>query len=138
MSSEALPIRYAKLIIKYTHRMLSEKEADELDEWICASDENLEIYEELLSEVIEGMIDAEELLDNTTEILEMWMMAALIEKERQNIISPDEKQFLKEWVEANEENEKVYQILLNPAKHQKIVVFVDRLIKDKFRRRDLN
>jgi transmembrane sensor len=42
--------RIAYLVAGYIRNTLSEKERDELDEWICASDENMQLFEKLTDE----------------------------------------------------------------------------------------
>lgn len=39
--------RAAYLILMFLHQKLTVAEQDELDEWVCASDENLAMFEEL-------------------------------------------------------------------------------------------
>lgn len=42
-----IPQRAAYLILLYLHHKLTPHEQDELDEWVCATDENLELFENL-------------------------------------------------------------------------------------------
>jgi hypothetical protein len=43
---KSVPERIGYLILHFLHNTLDEVEGEELDEWITASDENLEIFEE--------------------------------------------------------------------------------------------
>jgi transmembrane sensor len=48
--SDAEAHRVARLIAGFIRGTLSNKERDELDEWICASDENMQLFEKLTDE----------------------------------------------------------------------------------------
>lgn len=50
-----IPFRAAKLIIGYLHNSLTEVENDELDEWVCQSDDNMKIFEQLTDQVDDGV-----------------------------------------------------------------------------------
>jgi hypothetical protein len=55
-----VPDRIAKLILLFLHKKLTEPEHDELDEWVCLNDENLELFE-ILSDIPEDIpIDPDE------------------------------------------------------------------------------
>ncbi len=47
-TGKTIPSRAAKLITGYFNFILTEKEKDELDEWICASDDNMEMFEAIV------------------------------------------------------------------------------------------
>lgn len=47
-----VPDHVAKLILLFLHKKLSEEEHNQLDEWICVNDENLEVFE-ILSDIPE-------------------------------------------------------------------------------------
>lgn len=47
-----LSLHHAKLIIGFTHKTLRPGEHDELDKWIEESDDNMEIFEELIEKVV--------------------------------------------------------------------------------------
>lgn len=49
------PFRAAKLIIGYLHNSLTEVENDALDDWVCQSDENMKIFEQLTEHVDEDV-----------------------------------------------------------------------------------
>jgi len=46
MSIKEIPERIAYLILMFMHRKLSPAEHNELDEWVCESDNNLEMFED--------------------------------------------------------------------------------------------
>lgn len=122
-----LPLRYARLIVAYTHGLLSDAEADDLDEWICALDENLEIFEHLTGEVAHNIVDPESVIEETDDILELWVIAGLIARELKNDINEMQKTMLAEWIAASEHNEKMYKTLSNPANFQKFILWFKQL-----------
>lgn len=69
--NKVLSLADAKLIINFTHNKLSEEQKNELDEWLCASDENLMIFEELTQDVNDNVFSADELIIETEAALEL-------------------------------------------------------------------
>lgn len=126
--TDHLPLKYAKLIVKHTHEILTEEEADQLDEWICASDDNLAIYETLIEEVVGHMFDPGELIEDTERAIEIWMVSGFIAREKEKIISDEEKRFLMEWVEADKQNEAIYKALTDTANLQKFIVWFKQIL----------
>src|SRR5690349_17339974 len=118
-ANTSLPLRYARLIVNYTHSLLSEAELDELDEWICASDENLEIFEHLIGEIAGNVVDLDAIIEETDDVVELWVIAGLIARERKGEINETEKNMLAEWVAASEHNEEIYKAFSNPANFQR-------------------
>jgi hypothetical protein len=57
---KAVPARIAYLILLHLHNKLTPPEGDELDEWICLSDENMEIFEILTDIPNDPFIDPDE------------------------------------------------------------------------------
>lgn len=55
MVPETIPFRIAWLVIGFLYNRLSEKEQDELDDWITQSKENLVCFEELTSFSTDGL-----------------------------------------------------------------------------------
>lgn len=54
--AQLIPFRAARLIIGYLHNRLTEIEKDELDEWVCQSDNNMIIFEQLTDQMDEGVM----------------------------------------------------------------------------------
>ena len=52
-----IPFRAAKLIIGYLHNNLTESEHNELDEWVCQSDGNMIIFEQLTEHADEDVFN---------------------------------------------------------------------------------
>ena len=123
MQEEATPIPYraASLIIRYTHNLLSEAEMDELDEWLVASDENVEVFENLTEGLYDKVFSPSELISGTEDLLDAWMVAGLIAREMEGYITDDEKRFLQSWAEESEAHKRLYQLFNDKANLQKFV-----------------
>lgn len=111
MPERHLPFKIAELILRYTHNLLSEKEADTLDGWITASDENLSLFEELTTGVLQKIVSLDDIIIETDNTLDTWMVAGLLARKLRGIISEDEERFLREWQEAHPEQEKLFRLL---------------------------
>lgn len=122
-----LTLHHAKLIMGFTHQTLTESEHDELDEWICETDENLEIFEELLDTVDSRRLSMDEIVVATEDMLNLWEVAGLIARELQGIIGKDERRDLDVWASISTRHKKLYRILRNPANLQQMVL---HLLKD--------
>ena len=48
-NEETIPVSIAKLMIAYFNQTISKGELDSLDEWICASDDNMRIFDEMVN-----------------------------------------------------------------------------------------
>ena len=48
-NEETIPVSISKLIIAYFNQTISKGELDSLDEWILASDDNMKIFDEMVS-----------------------------------------------------------------------------------------
>jgi hypothetical protein len=127
---KSISIHHAQLIINYTHRLLSEPEGDELDEWICENDDNLEVFETLISDVADKMINPEDLIDETDDILEVWVITGLIARERVNELNEVEKEMLDEWIASSEKNERLYKALSNPANFQQFIEWFRQMMRE--------
>jgi hypothetical protein len=128
-ANTSLPLRYARLIVNYTHGLLSEAEAGELDEWICASDENLEIFEHLIGEIAVNITDLDAVIEETDNVVELWVIAGLIARERRGEINETEKDMLAEWIAESEQNEEIYKAFSDPAHFQRFAVWCKQLMQ---------
>ena len=124
-----LPLRYARLIVNYTHSLLSKAEVGELDEWICASEENLEIFEHLIDEIAGNVVDLDAIIDQTDDVVELWVIAGLIARERRGEINETEKNLLAEWIAESAHNEEIYKAFSNPAHFQRFAVWFKQLMQ---------
>lgn len=110
-----IPIRIARLVIGFTHNKLSEAEMDELDLWLDESDENMKAYHVLIDGVIDNIFSADDLIIETEELLDTWMIAGLIARQMQGELGQDEKRALDRWRAAAPRNEELYRLFSNKA-----------------------
>jgi hypothetical protein len=137
-NSEYISVEAAKLIIGYTHNSLTEEEKDQLDEWITASDDNLAIFETLAEKFYNNVLDPDSLIIETENLLDVWMIAGLIARDMQNVIEPDEKKRLEEWIEESENNRAIYKSLTNPANLHKFVLWFKQWLQQSISPTGLN
>ena len=119
-----VPFRFARLIILFTSNMLSPEEHDELDKWVEASDENLEVFEALTSGLEDKIFSANDLIIETEDLLDVWMIAGLLARKIEGIISEEEQRSLDVWVEASEKNKALYELLQDKTNLQKLLSWV--------------
>ena len=136
--STFISVEAAKLIIHYTHNSLTEKQRDELDEWITASDDNLAIFEKLAEDHFDNVFDPDSLIVDTESLLDIWMIAGLIARDMRKIITRDEKKKLEEWMDESEENRTLYNSLNNPANLQKFTVWFKQWLQQSISPTGLN
>lgn len=135
---KAIPIHIAKLIIGYLQNTLTEKEHLELDDWVGISDDHLEIFEQLCERNDDHVFDADALIMETDELLDYWMIAGLVARQMQNIISEDEKVILQSWIDASEEHKALYERFTNKANLQKFVAAFKQWLAQSAQRPDWN
>jgi hypothetical protein len=117
----SITLHHAKLIIGHTHSTLTEAEADELDAWVCESDQNVEIFE-ALTEIVDGRtLSLEELVVTTEDRVEIWVIAGLIARQKLDYITEEEKKQLDEWIAGSVENKRIYNMLTNFGNLQKLL-----------------
>lgn len=119
----AIPFYAAFLIIGYLHNSLTDLQKDDLDEWITESDDNLEIFAELTSSVDNNVFDSDQLLIETEEAIDLWIIAGLIIRHQKSLNNEIEEKYLHEWISASERNKKLYKELQHPAFMQKMLVW---------------
>lgn len=119
-----IPYAVAKLVIGYLHNSLNESQKDELDEWINASDDNMKIFEDLIEGVDDTVFDPDQLLIQTEEAIDLWIIAGLMVRQQQNLNNEIEEKYLEEWVNASERNKELYDQLQNPNFMHKILLWV--------------
>lgn len=118
-----ITVSAARLIIKYLHNSLTESEKDELDEWVSLNSTNQDLFAELTNKVDDNVFDPDKLIVDTEQAIDLWIIAGLIVREQQGMNNELEQQYLQEWVDADEQNRKLFGLLQNPAYMQKILVW---------------
>jgi hypothetical protein len=115
-TKEALvPVRVAKLVIGYLNHTLTEEEKDLLDEWVCESEENEQVFVALIDHAEADKVDFARLIDQLELRSHYWRIAELITKEIESCINPEERKELQEWINAADDNRKLYKQLTHAA-----------------------
>jgi hypothetical protein len=127
-----LPFYAAKLIMKYTHNLLSEEEKDQLDEWICESDENQLIFEDLTEGMDDNILDPHEFISEADEAIEIWVIAGLITKQLQGESDEIEDKYLDQWVAADEHHQSLYEMLLRGDFRAQMISWIKKYWFEKF------
>jgi hypothetical protein len=118
-----ISIETARLVIGYLHNSLNESEKDLLDKWVSHSDENMENFCKLTENVDENVFDPNELIIETENAIDLWIIAGLIVRHQQGINGELEERCLEEWINVNEQNKMLYTKLQHSAFMQKMLVW---------------
>ena len=121
--TSTIPFQAVQLIIGYLHNSLTNPQKDELDAWITASDDNMKMFSDLTSGVDNNVFDPDQLMIETEEAIDLWIIAGLIIRRRQGLNNEVEEQYLNEWVNACKRNKKLFKELQHPAFMQKMLVW---------------
>ncbi|HWJ30572.1 MAG TPA: hypothetical protein VNS32_28825 [Flavisolibacter sp.] len=114
-----LPLEIAKLFVGFSHNMLTGTQKDTLDEWLCASDEHVEIFEELLEMVPSGTIQEEE--QDKDMDTEAERLASLFSKYVMGTLSETQKTELQHWINESDQNKATFLSLTDPANLEKLM-----------------
>ena len=93
-----MPVRIAGLIIGYLNNTLTEMEADELDNWVSASDENVDLFETLIEYERNVDFSPESYINKYDDLMELWVISGWLVKRDLNIISEYELEQLVDWL----------------------------------------
>lgn len=118
-----IPVRIASLIIGYLNNTLTEMEADELDNWVSASDENVDLFETLIE--YERNVDfyPESYINKYDDLMELWVVSGWLVKRDLNSISEYELTQLVDWLLVNPEHIHVLQQLKPNANKVKLTYY---------------
>lgn len=119
----SIPIKAAHLIIGYLNNSLTASEKDQLDFWICSSDENMEIFAELTDGQDNAVFDPLRFMAETEEATELWIIMGLIIRHQQQAITTEEQRALDDWTNASPRNKLLFEELQNPAFFQKLLAW---------------
>ncbi|MEJ0106553.1 MAG: hypothetical protein WDO19_30185 [Bacteroidota bacterium] len=91
---------------------------------VTASNDNMEVFAELTSGVDSNVFDPDQLLIETDEAIDLWIIAGLITRHQQGLNNIVEEKYLDEWVNACDRNKELFKLWQNPAFIQKMLVWV--------------
>ena len=121
--NRSIPFKAARLIIGFLHSSLTESEKDELDEWICSSDENMQIFVELIDGQDDAVFDPAQFMIETEDATELWIIAGLIIRQQQQAITTYEQKVLDDWMDASEGNKRLFEELQDPVFFQQLLAW---------------
>lgn len=114
IDNRPIPFFAARLIMGFLLNRLSEKEKDQLDAWVSESDENMELFEELTAGYDEAVFDPSELIIETEELTEIWVIAGLITQYLLGQTSEIEEEHLMMWASFSERNQQLFLKMQRP------------------------
>jgi hypothetical protein len=114
LDNTPVPFFAARLVIGFLQNKLSEAERDQLDVWICETDENLSLFEELIAGYGESVFDPSKVIIETEELTELYVMTGLMARYRLDEIDTIEKEYLMSWVAASARNELLFISMKKP------------------------
>lgn len=118
-----IPVRIAGLIIGYLNNTLTEMEAEELNNWVSASDENVEVFEVLIEYERNIDFSSESYINKYDELMELWVISGWLVKRKLDIISEYELEQLVDWLLLNPEHVHVLQQLKPNANKLKLTYY---------------
>ncbi|HRN46460.1 MAG TPA: hypothetical protein PKW69_00390 [Niabella sp.] len=122
-NQQFISVETARLIIGFLHNHLSSSDKDALDDWICLSDKNMKIFEQLTEHVDENVFDPDQLIVDTEGVIDLWIVASLIIRHQKGLNNELEELYLNEWINAGKQNQKFFKQLEKPACMQKMLVW---------------
>lgn len=135
LDNRPVPFFAARLVIGFLQNKLSEDERDKLDEWICETDENLSLFEELIAGHGESVVDPSKLIIETEELTELYVMTGLMARYRLDEIDDIEEKYLMSWVAASPRNELLFISMGDAGFFNAVVTWVRHQLR---RKADLN
>ena len=120
-NNQLIPLHYARLVTGFLQNSLTEAQKDELDDWICASDENMIMFEDLTEGFDNKIFDPEEFMYETGDVIELWAIAGLVVRLQENLITAEEQQILDTWLKDSARNRHLFEELKNPPTLQKLI-----------------
>ena len=121
--TRSIPFAQACLVLKFLHNRITNAERNELDDWICASNENMALFEDLTKGVDDTVFDPDDLIAETEQVIDLWIIASLIARRQKELNNEAEEQYLDEWIQADSQNKMLYEKLQHPAYMQKMLVW---------------
>lgn len=135
LDNRSVPLYAARLVIGFLQNKVSEDERGKLDEWICESDENLSLFEELIAGYGESVFDPSQVIIETKELTELYVMTGLMARYWLDEIDTIEEDYLMSWVAASPRNELLFISMEQPDFFQEFLTWLRLRLH---RRVDLN
>jgi ferric-dicitrate binding protein FerR (iron transport regulator) len=106
--SRLIPLSIVKLLIGFFSHTNNDAEKDALDKWICADDNNMQVFEECLEITLRS---AQYDPERDEEEMELRTATDLFMKHLKQTISPEEREILDDWLSLSAQNRKLFREL---------------------------
>ncbi|WP_276504853.1 hypothetical protein [Terrimonas pollutisoli] len=120
-NNQLISLYHARLVMGFLQNSLTETQKDELDDWICESDENMIVFEDLTEDFDNNVFNPEEFMYETSDVIELWAIAGLIVRQQEKVITVEEQQILDTWLKDSARNRRLFKHLQNPPVLQKLI-----------------
>jgi len=97
-NKKMIPEKIAHLMVAYFSRTASFSEKSALDKWICASDENMRVFETSLELSLRPISPDP---DHSEEESELFQIARLVHKQKLQTLTVEDKECLNDWLESS-------------------------------------
>ena len=127
INQQTITVEVARLIIEFLYN--NTDRTKKLDQWICQSKENEEIFSWLTDKVDDQVFDPNQLVIETETVIDLWIIAGLIVRHQKGLNNEFEEYYLNNWANADVQNRKLFTNLQNPAYMQQMLAW-NRLKRD--------
>lgn len=105
-------LRLINLFVGFFQHTLSNEEHNELDEWVCAGDDNLRVFESVVEVAAEfSLLEKNYSLFEDKNILEFKNIFRQMEKQIEQSITDKERRMLSEWASESEDHRRVFEAI---------------------------
>lgn len=124
LDNRSVPLYAARLVIGFLQNKVSEEDRGKLDEWICETDENRSLFEELIAGYGESVFDPCKVVIETEELTELYVMTGLMARYRLDEIDTIEEDYLMSWVAASPRNQLLFMSMEQPDFFQEFLTWL--------------
>src|SRR5262245_56215004 len=91
----SISLSFVLLLVGHFHQTLTETQKDELDQWICSSDENMKVFEKCLEQTLLPK-NPDPNIDEADQ--DLWDAAELLIKYKTQTLTPEQTDELHNWL----------------------------------------
>ncbi len=106
--ANSIPVNIVRLIIRYLHNKLTPAEVQSLEEWMGESEVNTDLFQELIADNSDNVFVPEQLLIETEEAIDLWIIAGLVLRRTRKMNDQIEEDRLTDWINACPRNQELY------------------------------
>lgn len=119
INQKKITVEVARLIIEFVCN--NNDRTQKLEQWVCQSNENEEIFSWLTDKVDDQVFDPNKLVIETETVIDLWIIAGLIVRHQKGLNNEFEEYYLNNWVNTNEQNRELFTNLQRPAYMQQML-----------------